>query len=165
MLVDPQTGAIERVLAFQYNPDQLAYTVTGAATEIGLCCEFDAMDALASGDPVAQQRDIAPQLAALAQIASAPPPPAGPVILFVWGAARAATVEVSSLTITEQTFSEQLSPLRATIAIALRLRQSAELDHASVQGKFAMAYEANQQHLASSAPHAALSDLGLANLP
>jgi hypothetical protein len=164
VLVDHRTGAIERVLAFQYNPEQLAYTVTAAATEIGLSCGFDATDRLASGEPVAQQRDIAPQLAALAQMASAPPPPAGPVILFVWGAARVATVEISSLTITEQAFSEQLSPLRATVAIALRLLQAAELEHASVQGEFAMAHEASQRHLASSAADAALCDLGLTGL-
>lgn len=165
VLVDPQTGATERLLSFQYNPDQLAYTVTAGATEIVVSCEFDATDALASGDPVAQQRGIAPQLAALAQIASAPPPPAGPVILFVWGAARVATVEVRSLTVTEQAFNEQLSPLRATIAIALCLLQSAELEPASVQSRFALAYEASQRHLASSAAGAALSELGLTSLP
>ena len=165
VLVDPQTRAIERVLAFQYNPDHLAYTVTAAVTEIGVSCEFDATDALASGDPVAQQRGVAPQLAVLAQIASAPPPPAGPVILFVWGAARIATVEVSSLTITEQAFNKQLSPLRATIAIALRMLRPAELEHASVQRELAIAYEASQRQMASNAAGAALSDLGLAGLP
>ena len=165
VLVDHRTGVIERVLAFQYNPEQLAYTITPAATEIGLSCGFDATDRLASDDPLAQQRDIAPQLAALAQIASAPPPPAGPVILFVWGAARVATVEVSSLTITEQAFSQQLSPLRATIAIVLRLLRPVELEPASRHGQFAVAYESSQRHLAASATGAALSDMGLTSLP
>jgi hypothetical protein len=165
VLVDPQTGAVERVLAFQYNPDQLAYTVTPAATEIGLTCEFDATDALAIGDQVAQQRGIAPQLAALAQIAAAPPPPAGPVLIFVWGAARVATAEVSSLAITEHAFNEQLSPLRASAAIGLRLLPSSALEHASVQGQLALAYETSQHRLASSATGAALADLGLTSLP
>jgi hypothetical protein len=161
VLVDPQTAAVERVLAFQYNPDQLVYTVTAAATEIGLFCDLDATDALAVGDPVAQRHGIAPQLAALTSMAAAPPPPAGPLILFVWGATRVAAVEVSSFTITEEAFSEQLSPLRATVAIALRLQGSAELDAGSVQGEFALAYEASQRELRSSARGASLSDLGL----
>lgn len=165
VLVDSQTGAVERVLAFQYNPGELTYTLTDGATEIGLICEFDATDGLASAEPAAQQRGTAPQLAALAQMASVPPPPAGPVVLFVWGPARVAVVEVGSLTTTEEAFNEHLSPLRATIAIALRVMRSAELDPDSVAGELAAAYEASQRDLALSAASAALADLGLASLP
>jgi hypothetical protein len=164
VLVDPETAAIERVLAFQYNPDQLAYTVTTATTEVGVSCELDATDALASGDPVAQRLGIAPQVAALAEVAAAPPPPDGPVILFVWGAARVATVEFSSLTVTEQAFNERLAPLRATIAIALRVVRSAEVGTTSKQGELAMAYEASQRQLAASVTNAALTDLGLTQI-
>jgi hypothetical protein len=164
VLVDSETGAVERVLAFQYNPDQLAYSVTAAATEIELTCGFDATDELAVGDPGAQQSGIAPQLAALAQLAAAPPPPDGPVIVFVWGAARVAAAEISSLTITEHAFNERLSPLRATVAIGLRLLRAGAPERVPVPEEFALAYEASQQRLASSAGGAALSELGLTNL-
>lgn len=86
VLVDPQTGAVQRVIALQYNPDSLsrslqvraaaeggdrseALRVTGPPIEtLKLEAEIDAADQLDAGEPVASELGIHPQLAALETI-------------------------------------------------------------------------------------------------
>lgn len=84
VLVDPQTGAIDRVIALQYNPDTLTRTMQpkdvgtegadraeatrlkGPPVEtIKLEAEIDAADQLEAGDQQVIQVGIHPQLAAL----------------------------------------------------------------------------------------------------
>lgn len=89
VLVDPASGAVQRVIALQYNPDTLSRTlqVQGAGSESGdrtealrlkgppvetikLEAEIDATDQLELADqnPAAAQAGIHPQLAALESI-------------------------------------------------------------------------------------------------
>jgi hypothetical protein len=89
VLVDPASGAVQRVIALQYNPDTLSRTfqVQGAGSETGdrtealrlkgppvetfkLDAEIDATDQLEHSDqnPAAVQAGIYPQLAALESI-------------------------------------------------------------------------------------------------
>jgi len=86
VLIDPQTGAVQRVIALQYNPDSLsrslqvrasgeggdrseALRVTGPPVEtLKLEAEIDAADQLDAGDPIAGELGIHPQLAALETI-------------------------------------------------------------------------------------------------
>jgi hypothetical protein len=86
VLIDPQTNAVLRVIALQYNPDSLsrslqvraaaeggdrseALRVTGPPVEtLKLEAEIDAADQLEAGDPVATAFGIHPQLAALETI-------------------------------------------------------------------------------------------------
>jgi len=86
VLMDPETGAVQRVIALQYNPDSLsrslqvrasgeggdrseAFRVTGPPVEtLKLEAELDAADQLDAGDPVASELGIHPQLAALETI-------------------------------------------------------------------------------------------------
>jgi hypothetical protein len=86
VLIDPQTNAVLRVIALQYNPDSLsrslqvravaeggdrseALRVTGPPVEtLKLEAEIDAADQLDAGDPVATELGIHPQLAALETI-------------------------------------------------------------------------------------------------
>ena len=81
--IDPQTGAVQRVIALQYNPDSLsrslqirgigeggdrseALRVTGPPVEtLRIEAEIDATDQLDAGDAVAGESGIHPQLAAL----------------------------------------------------------------------------------------------------
>jgi hypothetical protein len=84
VLLDPDTGAIGRVIAMQYNPDSLTRTLqpklVGTDTPdhaeatrlkgppietIKLDTEIDAVDQLAAGDSAAGRLGIHPQLAAL----------------------------------------------------------------------------------------------------
>ena len=84
VLVDPQTGAVKRIIALQYNPDTLTRTlqIKGAGGEspdrsealrlkgppietIKVEVEIDATDQLELGDGQATQVGLHPQLAAL----------------------------------------------------------------------------------------------------
>lgn len=83
VVIDPASGAVQRVIALQYNPDTLARSLQpktagegadrsealrlkGPPVEtIRLEAEIDATDLLAQGDPQAAEVGIYPQLAAL----------------------------------------------------------------------------------------------------
>lgn len=86
VLIDPETSAVERIIALQYNPDTLSRTLqvqgiveSGDRSEalrlkgppietIKLDAEIDATDQLELADPKATQLGIHPQLAALETI-------------------------------------------------------------------------------------------------
>lgn len=87
VLVDFTTGAVQRLIPLQYNPETLtrSLAVQGVGQETGphvdqmrlkgppietfkLDAEFDAADALDAGDPLATSVGIQPQLAALETI-------------------------------------------------------------------------------------------------
>jgi hypothetical protein len=86
VLIDPDTSAVLRIIALQYNPDTLSRTLqpqaikeggdrseamrlTGPAVEtIKLDAEIDATDQLEAADPQTTQLGIHPQLAALEMI-------------------------------------------------------------------------------------------------
>src|SRR5262249_164757 len=81
--IDPDTGAVQRVIALQYNPDSLsrslqiqaiaeggdrseAFRITSPPVEtLKLEAEIDATDQLEQGDATAEEVGIHPQLAAL----------------------------------------------------------------------------------------------------
>jgi hypothetical protein len=84
VLLDPQSGAIQRIIVLQYNPDTLSRTLQSQAVELGgqnrsealrlkgppvetikLDAELDATDALERSDETAGSVGILPQLAAL----------------------------------------------------------------------------------------------------
>jgi hypothetical protein len=84
VLVDPQTGAVRRVIALQYNPDTLSRSlqVKGTGAESGdrsealrlkgppvetikLDCEIDATDQMEASDPQTGRLGIQPQLSVL----------------------------------------------------------------------------------------------------
>ncbi len=87
VLVDPQTGSVQRIIALQYNPDTMtrslqirgvgaesgdhleALRLKGPPTEtIKLEAEIDATDDLEANDPQAREVGLHPQLAALETI-------------------------------------------------------------------------------------------------
>lgn len=110
---------------------------------IGFDIRLDATDKLNAGDPLAQQFGIAPQLAtlelmvhpkeesllgeALGDLLGSPggfsftKSPNPPLVLFIWGRRRVLPVNIESMNITETEFSTDLSPIRATVAVKLRV--------------------------------------------
>jgi hypothetical protein len=151
--LDVATGAIERIVAFQYNPQQLVHGVSAGAETFSLVAEYDAAGALEVADPVVVAQGIGPQLAALRGIVMAPTPSA---LAFVWGPARVAPVEVLSLVVTETAFDAQLHPLGASAAIELRVLNA----HGGLIGQLGAAYAREQLALAALAPPATLDELG-----
>jgi hypothetical protein len=117
-----------------------AVRFTGAPVEtISVEVVIDATDAMDLGDPVAQQLGVYPQMSALelllypssssverTQTALAGGtievvPLTAPRLHFVWGAGRVVPVRMTSLTVTEEIFGPNLVPVRATVALEMRV--------------------------------------------
>lgn len=94
---------------------------------------LDATDKLNGGDPLAATFGVGPQLATLELMLQPKDegvlgPQLGysfsnmtqpPLILFIWGRYRVLLVNITNMTITEQEFSVDLNPIRATVAVNL----------------------------------------------
>ncbi len=117
-----------------------AMRLRGAPVEtIKLDVEIDATDQLERSDAVATTTGIYPQLSALevlvyphsslvvantALLAAGTIeilPPVGPFTLFVWGLQRVLPVRITDFTITEEAHDTSLNPIRAKVALGLRV--------------------------------------------
>lgn len=107
--------------------------------------ELDAADQLEASNPLAIVAGLHPTLAALELLLY--PPSASlilnkvltlagssvvsraetPLVLLVWGAARVVPVKVTSLSINEQAYDQKLNPIRAEVALGLRVLTEREL--------------------------------------
>jgi hypothetical protein len=123
-----------------------AHRVWGAPVEtITMAVEVDATDQLETADPQAVDSGIAPQLAALELLLYPPTsvvvantalllagtieilPAENPLTLLVWGPGGAVPIRLDGLTISEQAFSPTLSPLRASVELALTVLTYSDL--------------------------------------
>jgi hypothetical protein len=117
-----------------------ALRLRGAPVEtIKLDVELDATDQLERNDPVATSAGIHPQLASLEMLLYPKSalviansvlmaagsleivPPMSPLTLFIWGPKRVLPVRVSDFTVTEEAYDNNLNPLRARVALSLRV--------------------------------------------
>lgn len=113
-----------------------------------LAVELDAADQLEIKDSTAIASGLHPALAALellmypasavmidqeqkyVQGSSLIQPGRIPLVVFVWGAKRVVPVRLTSLTIAEQAFDQNLNPVRAKVDLRLRTLTNAELQRA-----------------------------------
>jgi len=160
LVLDAATGALHRIVPFQYNPGQLVHSVGHEGETFACVVEYDATDALAAGDALALERGLAPQLAALREIADDHP---DSVIVFVWGPSRVAPVAFLSLVVAETMFDERLNPVAATVTLELRVAADGDASQLAVQ--IGAEYERSQEELANLAPPGTLAALGLDSLP
>lgn len=112
----------------------------GPPTEtITVEAEVDAVDDLAASEPNAVRLGVHHRIAALERLAyprSADAidalgladqgaieilPPAGPLVLFVWGPQRILPVSVRQLSVTEEAFDPSLNPIRAKVSLTLKV--------------------------------------------
>jgi len=117
-----------------------AHRIWGAPSEtVAMTIELDATDGLETGDPVTTTMGVAGRLAALEMLLYPSTvtvitntalllagtieilPPEGPLTVLVWGPSRAVPVRVESLTIREQAFDTDLTPLRASVDVSLEV--------------------------------------------
>ena len=147
--------------------------------------ELDATDALESPDahPAAVETGLHPALAAL-EAAAYPPsdrllendrlarqgtleiaPVEAPLMLFVWSKHRIVPVRLTELTITEEAFDPNLNPIRAKVALGLRVLSVADLGFGHRGGALSLAYQQAKERLATRARAGTLADLGLERLP
>lgn len=123
-----------------------ALRLKGAPIEnISLNVEIDATDQLEKGDDVAASMGIYPQLSTLEMLIYPKSavviantvllalgtievvPPVAPFTLFVWGPKRVVPVRISDFSITEEAYDPNLNPIRAKVALGLRVLTYSDL--------------------------------------
>ena len=147
-----QTAAVQKIIAFQYNPETLvrrldASAATTSGTGVGnvsaaahaegaaplappapaeffsFTLSLDAADKLERGDPVTQQSGLHPAIAAL-ELLLYPQP--GSLTVWVSGNKRILPVRATQLTFNEQGFDATLNPIRADVSVQLQVLKDAD---------------------------------------
>jgi hypothetical protein len=123
-----------------------ALRLSGAPIEnITLTVEIDATDQLANGDPLAATLGVYPQLSALEMLLYPKSalviantvlaftgtieliPATAPLTLLIWGIKRVVPVRLTQFSITEQAYDPGLNPIRARVALGLRVLSYSDL--------------------------------------
>jgi hypothetical protein len=146
-----------------------AYRVTGPPVEtINITVDLDAADQLSEPafHPHTVQFGIHPALAALEMLLY--PPQAQrvkidilsgrggaqvtssnlPLTLFVWGKSRVVPVRVTSFSVTEQAFDQQLNPIRAKVTLGMKVLTNDDLLQTSLGRDVYDAYQSQKEALA-----------------
>jgi hypothetical protein len=204
VVLAPETGAILRVISFQYNPETLSRTlqVQGIGAESGdrveafrvkgppvetikLDVEIDATDQLGEPRPdrTAVEVGILPELAVLElliypesaklqediDLARAGTleiiPEEAPMALLVWSANRALPVRLTEFTITEEMFDVALNPIRAKLALGMRVLSVNDLPSGHRGAHLYLGYQQQKERLAARRASVALSTLGIQRIP
>ncbi|MFE6498950.1 hypothetical protein [Kitasatospora sp. NPDC057738] len=84
-----------------------------------------------------------------------------PLTLFTWGGKRILPVRLTELTITEEAFDIELSPIRAAVAIGLRVLTVSDLPTGHRGAELYLAHLAQKERLLGTAAGGRLSALGL----
>ncbi|WP_369387697.1 hypothetical protein AB5J72_08830 [Streptomyces sp. CG1] len=153
-----------------------ALRLKGPAVETWkLTAEIDATDQL----DVAAPNGIHPQLAVLEMLVSPSSaslrqlealaaagtleitPVEAPLTLFTWGNKRVVPVRLTEFSITEEAFDVDLNPIRAQVAITLRVLTVSDLPVTNRGYELYLAYLAQKERLAGPAATGRLSALGL----
>jgi hypothetical protein len=139
----------------------------GPAIETINCdVEIDATDLLAAQDPTTMSYGIAPQLSTLELLvypASALLianevlslvgtieilPMSSNLTLFAWGKNRVAPVRLTAIEITEEQFDPQLNPIRAKVALSMRVLNVNDVGFLTPAGAMYMAYQIGKETIA-----------------
>ncbi|MFJ7905604.1 hypothetical protein [Kitasatospora sp. NPDC096204] len=88
-------------------------------------------------------------------------PVEAPLTLFTWGGKRILPVRLTELTITEEAFDIDLNPIRATVAIGLRVLTVNDLPAGHRGAELYLAHLVQQERLVGTAADGRLSALGL----
>jgi hypothetical protein len=200
ILLDPDSGAIQRVIALQYNPETLtrslvvqavggesgdrsqALRLKGPPVEtIKLDASIDATDQLEfpEQNQTTTKSGIRSQLAAIETIIYPPSsqlqsnnqlaqlgtleivPMQAPLLLLSLGRNYLAPVRITEFSIVEEAFDPSLNPILAKVSLGFRVLSIDDLDFASKSGSLFMIYQQQKERLATQAPAASLSTLGL----
>lgn len=162
--VEPTTGIIVQILAFQLNPATLSRALVVSALNEESTAEPRELITFALGleatGPNASQLGIYPLLSALELVMYVPAGPP-PLILFVWGSRRVLPVRLIELQVKEQLFDATLTPTQAELAVTLQVLKKADLATGSKGRDLWDAHLLIMQDLANAVPLVALADLGL----
>lgn len=75
-------------------------------------------------------------------------PPDVPLVLFVWGPSRVLPVRLTSFSVTEEAFDQNLNPIRAKVELGMRVLTYMELQETSVGYSAYLASQAQKEVLA-----------------
>ncbi|MGW1177592.1 CIS tube protein [Kitasatospora sp. NPDC002543] len=84
-----------------------------------------------------------------------------PLTLFTWGSKRILPVRLTELTITEEAFDTELNPIRAAVAIGLRVLTVTDLPTGHPGAELYLAHLAQKERLVGAAAGGRLGALGL----
>jgi hypothetical protein len=132
--------------------------------------EIDATDQLGASDPSTLAFGIQPQLAALELLVYPSSavlianealsylgtieilPMESALTLFVWSKTRITPVLITDLDITEEAFDPQLNPIRAKVALGMRVLNVNDVGFMTPAGALYMAYQMDKETLAALSP-------------
>jgi hypothetical protein len=141
----------------------------GPAIETITCdIEIDATDLLAAQDPITLQYGIAPQLSTLELLVYPSSavlvanevlslvgtveilPMSSNLTVLSLGPNRVAPIKLNSIEITEEQFDPQLNPIRAKVALSMRVLNVNDVGFLTPAGAMYMAYQMNKESIAGS---------------
>jgi hypothetical protein len=132
--------------------------------------EIDATDQLATGNSTTLAHGIQPQLAALELLVYPSSamlianevlsflgtveilPMESALTLFVWSKTRVTPVRITDLDITEEAFDPQLNPIRAKVALGMRVLNVNDVGFLTPAGALYMVYQTKKEALAGLSP-------------
>lgn len=145
-----------------------ALRLSGPPTEaITVNIEIDAADQLEKADGIATTMGLYPTLSSLEMLLYPKSalvianevlsnvgmievvPPEAPLTLFIWGIKRVVPVRVTTFSITEEAFDTSLNPIRAKVALGLRVLNYQDLGLLSVGGALFMAHQIMKEVMAT----------------
>jgi hypothetical protein len=161
-----------------------ARAVSGKPSEsISFTLKIDATDALAQKNPIAVASGVLTTISALELLmvprsstaldlsalagGSAPskaPPLILPLVLFIWGPYRIVPVIIESLSVTETEYDQVLNPIRAEIAVSMRILTPSELTKDEKIGKGAYAYSEGVKEVMAALNLANAAQLGITSV-
>ncbi|MEG9432288.1 hypothetical protein [Terriglobus sp. ADX1] len=133
---------------------------------IRLTVELDATDSLETGDATATSVGLQPQMALLETLVYPTStelianeilslvgtieilPMSSPLTLLAWGTNRVTPVRITGFEITEEAFDPQLNPIRAKIALDLRVLSVSDTGFLSPAGAVYIAYQMGKEAMA-----------------
>lgn len=139
--------------------------------------ELDATDKLAADDSTARLHGVYPQLSALEMLVYPKSaltiantillamgtieiiPPQAPLTIFVWGPKRAVPVKITDFTITEEAHDASLNPIRAKVALGLRVLSTSDLPLTNPGYGLFLAHQIAKEALAVAGSVGSLADV------
>lgn len=71
-----------------------------------------------------------------------------PLVLFIWGRNRVLPVRLTSFSVTEQEFDQQLNPIRAEVRLGMKVMSYVDLQEASIGHGIYIAFQTQKELLA-----------------
>jgi hypothetical protein len=182
IVLDAKTGAVGRIIAFQYNPETLVRRLDGIAASaggatssvsagaaqsephefVGFTLALDAADKLERGDPVTQQDGLHPMISTLELLLY---PQVTSLVVWVSGNKRILPVRILQLDFNELAFDATLNPTRVDVSVQLQVLKDSDFPPNSKGRALWDAHFTQLQQLAKLIDAATLAQLGLGGVP